>query len=160
MLNNKKTILCDCPFLLVWIGIITTDIDEERQLHVQRISDRSLQMAKVRSSIDELQSKWEGKATEMKRHLEFLVEQREANLKGLIELRLSWQQRENKKELATQEKARLKRLQDDSERQHEAAIILQNKIRMMYLSKVKKAASKPDGKTRRSTVRKAKKTKQ
>ena len=59
---------------------------------------------------------------------------------------------ENKKLAEVASKERLRREYDEKERRHEAATILQNKIRAMFLSKLKKKRSKAAAKKKRKLI--------
>lgn len=96
--------------------------------------------------LDQKKRNWDTEVLTLKDQLEVVTKRREENLKALLELKVSWQQMENSKLADLADKERLKREYEEKERQHQAATILQNKIKTMYLSKLKKKRSKAGGK--------------
>lgn len=82
--------------------------------------------------------------------------ERDNNLKVLLDLKLSWQQMEDRKQAEIENKVRLKNEFNEKEIQHRAATILQNKIKVMYLSKLKKKKAKGGGKKKAQKGKKKK----
>ena len=90
--------------------------------------------------------------------LEQATNKRDNNLRKLLELKLSWQQLESGKLANLEKREQLKREYDEKERQHHAAIILQNKIKVMYISKLKNKRLKAAGNKKKQKGKKKKKT--
>lgn len=74
--------------------------------------------------------------------LKKLRQQREESLKYLLELKMTLNRYEDKKRTQANEETHLKAIHDQKEKEHQAAIILQNKVRVLCSSKMKKTALK------------------
>lgn len=133
------------------------DIEIEKEKHLHTMNHCSQKISTTQTSLDYLQNKWNCLSKDLRKILRESVEERESNLKILLDLRLSWQQYKNKKETVVQEKILMKALHDEKEKQHQAAIILQNKVRVTYLSKLKKNTRKIGKKKKNSKGKKKKK---
>lgn len=133
------------------------DIEKEKEKHLYNMNHCSQKISTTQTLLDSLRNKWTYHSKELSKTLRESVERRESNLKILLELRLLWQQYENKKKTIAQEKILMDTLHAEKEMQHQAAIILQNKVRVTYLSKLRKSASKLGKKKKASKGKKKKK---
>ena len=136
---------------------IRTEIENERVTQIDILSFYSKHTSIIQKELDQNRDEWLHKLQEVRIHQKDKIEERENNLKVLLELRLAWQQSENKKELELKKKLRLQSEREDEDRQHHAATILQNKVKVMYLSKLKKKTSKTGGKKKKPSKGKKKK---
>ena len=144
--------------MLVWIVENTTqEIEKEKLTQIDANSHYSKQIVILAKELDNTTKEWTNKFQDIEIQFEKATEIRDRNLKVLLELRLALQEREKKRDLERQEKECLEAERDEKERQHHAATILQNKVKVMYLSKLKKKASKGGGKKKKSSKKKKKK---
>jgi hypothetical protein len=130
------------------------DVQEERRKHMDVISHYSFCIDHQTDAIHKSQLKWKHRQHDLKKVLERLCQKRESNLKVLLELKLTWQEYNNRKVVEEEEKLRNKAVFVEKEKQHHAATILQNKIRVTCLSQLKKSTKK------KIPTRKKKKSKQ
>ncbi len=114
------------------------DIEGENNSHSEFSSQYQEQIRNTNSLLEQEKSKWQYRSQELRSKLDDLIKQREDNLKTLLELRLTWHQYENKKMAEEEEQIRLKEKEIKMDREHTAAMILQNKIRVLYVSKLNK----------------------
>ena len=136
--------------------IIKQAIEMEEKKQVGLISSYKNEILSTKNKLDQIMKSWDTKAIELNDQLKETNLQRDNNLRILLKLKLSWKQLENNKMADIANKERLKREHELKERQHQAATILQNKIKVMYLSKLKKKRTKAGGKKK---VQKGKKKK-
>lgn len=114
------------------------DIEGEKNNHSEFLSQYQEQISNTNLLLEQEKSKWQHRSQELRRQLDDLIRQREDNLKTVLELRLTWQQYENKKKATEEEQIHLKAKEIEMDREHNAAMILQNKIRVLYVSKLNK----------------------
>lgn len=129
----------------------------EEKKQVGLISSCKNQIISTKNELDQIMKCWDIKALELNNQLEQRTLQRDNNLRILLKLKLSWQQLESNKMADIANKERLKREHELKEIQHQAATILQNKIKVMYLSKLKKKKAKAGGKKKAQKGKKKKK---
>lgn len=129
----------------------------EEKKQVGLISSCKNQIISTKNELDQIMKCWDTKALELNNQLEQRTLQRDNNLRILLKLKLSWQQLKSNKMADIANKERLKREHELKEIQHQAATILQNKIKVMYLSKLKKKKAKAGGKKKAQKGKKKKK---
>jgi chromosome segregation ATPase len=121
-----------------WLVETRKDIEGGKQNHSENLYQYQEQISNTNSLLEQEKNKWQYRLQELRRQLDDLIRHREDNLKIVLELRLTWQQYENKRKAEKEEQTRLQAKESEMDREHNAAMILQNKIRVFYVSKLNK----------------------